>query len=465
MMPALSSRRDTLTAAVWVAAVGVLVGAFSALEPLYLLAVPLAVLWLLILADWRRGVLALLCVLPFAGIPAFVSESPYALLTKDIAIVLPLYVSFALAFVGERKRLTPDGDIVAPLMCAFGFLVIAIMMLSPSLSIGMIGAKVWIAYLPMYVIGYQYVRRTEDAVTILRLTALLALAPASLGIAEWIVAATTGDFNPFIGIYGPLAEDVRREVTFHVLIARIPSTFTSAHHYYNFELAALAAALALWLSSKRTGWGLVVFVLALATIASGLRRAWLIVPLVIGLAMLIAKTRPSTRVAATMAGAGLLVAFYALGVDLVAIASEMPSFTAKTLSFALHGEFIPSLSGGGLMGGGTGLDTNAALRYGNAGGETKWVENWYAKAVLELGALGLILVAALMFALLRQSLARISRMDAYGRQMAAPLLAMLVATALALFKAPELDWDPMNVYFWLFAGVIAGIFHARQGRG
>lgn len=47
MIVALSSNRDTLAVAAWVAAACVLVGVISALEPLCLLVVPLAALWLL----------------------------------------------------------------------------------------------------------------------------------------------------------------------------------------------------------------------------------------------------------------------------------------------------------------------------------------------------------------------------------------------------------------------------------
>lgn len=92
-------------------------------------------------------------------------------------------------------------------------------------------------------------------------------------------------------------------------------------------------------------------------------------------------------------------------------------------------------------------------------------ENWYAKAALELGIPGLLAIAVALGALLWSLVRSLRRMDAGSRRLAAPLCALLLVTAVALFKGPYIDLDPMNVYFWLLAGVVAGIARCSMAAG
>jgi hypothetical protein len=38
--------------------------------------------------------------------------------------------------------------------------------------------------------------------------------------------------------------------------------------------------------------------------------------------------------------------------------------------------------------------------------------------------------------------------------------ALLLLTVVSLFKGPYIDLDPLNVYFWLFAGMLLGLYRA-----
>ncbi len=51
------------------------------------------------------------------------------------------------------------------------------------------------------------------------------------------------------------------------------------------------------------------------------------------------------------------------------------------------------------------------------------------------------------------------------RPCAAPLLAFFIAVALISFKGWLIDLDPLNVYFWVFAGALARLpsLDARPG--
>jgi O-antigen ligase len=85
------------------------------------------------------------------------------------------------------------------------------------------------------------------------------------------------------------------------------------------------------------------------------------------------------------------------------------------------------------------------------------IENYYAKVAYELGLPGLVLVATL-FAWIIWSGWRVTRQAGDElRPCAAALTAFAACIALNSFKGWQLDLDPINVYFWVFAGILSGI--------
>jgi hypothetical protein len=113
-----------------------------------------------------------------------------------------------------------------------------------------------------------------------------------------------------------------------------------------------------------------------------------------------------------------------------------------------------------LTGVGTGADTNASrYAFGQAGGFSgvggTWYESWYVKAALELGVAGLLLVFLTFGAILIQGWrAHRSLHDPGLRAVSAALLAFLVWNLIYGIKGQYMDFDPINVYFWLFAGIV-----------
>ena len=146
--------RAALAAAAACALTGVAMATRPGLAPVIAVAAVLAALSL----DWRRGVLALLVVLPFAGLPVFIGGEP-GLALRDVAVTAPLYVAFALAMLRSDEHVMPPFGIGVPALALFAALVVLGVARSPSLTVGVIGAKVWLAYVPMLAIGYRYVRR------------------------------------------------------------------------------------------------------------------------------------------------------------------------------------------------------------------------------------------------------------------------------------------------------------------
>jgi hypothetical protein len=129
----------------------------------------------------------------------------------------------------------------------------------------------------------------------------------------------------------------------------------------------------------------------------------------------------------------------------------------------LFSDYARSAAYGGLLqaiataplGMGTGTNTGAA-RYALADPDAFiGIENYYAKAVYELGMPGLLVVAGLFLTIIFISLkARRRMLTPDLRYGANALLAFLVAIFLISFKGWQIDLDPVNVYYWLFAGIL-----------
>ncbi len=421
----------------------------------------------LLALQWRAGVIVLLLALPFSGVPAFMAGSG-GLVLRDVCIVAPLYVTFAVEMTRLRGRLAPEMGIALFALALFAALVVVQSLLSPTVLAGAIGVRVWLAYIPMLAIGYHFVRTRADFETMLKLTAILGLVPAALAIAECALAVTQGNFGPFEHIYGAWEiKDTQRFVVFttsdgHLRIPRVPSTFTSVSQYFGFSLVAFTAALAMALRGGSVRWSVCAALLAAGALASGARSAYVGVPAVAVLSIALSGIRQSRAMALgvlTIVACGIVAAAQT---DAMSIALAVPSHVGVTLRTAAY-EMRSSFT---LAGHGTGWDTNAALRYGGVT-ERRYIENWYAKAMLELGIGGLIAItvafASIAWALLRG----LPRLDTPSRRMAAPFVAMMLITMVLLFKGPYIDLDPLNVYVWLLLGAVFGLYRAgkRDGGG
>jgi len=436
-------------------------GVAVALRPEVVLLVPLAFLWIAIVANWRRGVVALVVFLPFAGLPTFAFDTPFSPLLKDVAIVAPLYLSLWFALTRERRRIVPAGDRIVPWMLWLGGVALAFVAVSPSLLTAAIGLKVWLFCLPMYLIGYHFAESREDVIRLLRLTVAFGLVPTVIALGEVAYFARQGNFGPFTHLYGRFGDVIVQQVGLYQTIPRIPSTFTSAASYYNFALFALAAGLALWWYAPRRGLGVLVFVLGLAAITGGTRRAYFMVPLLLALPALRKRVHLSTRLRLLVGAVGVVALLAFLGVQVSGIAGRLGGAATSTATDLVDREILPTLANG-LIGQGTGANTNAANRYGALTVAEGWKEGWYTKAFVEFGFPAALVAIALVLAVVRGAFVSVRGLDPATARLCLPLAVLLLATAVTLVKASELDWDPMNVYFFLTAGLIAGLARSRK---
>lgn len=418
--------------------------------------------------SWRRGVMLMLVALPFSGVPVFMAgDAGQAMI--DVALVMPMYAGFAFAMTRESEGVLPRLGIALPALAVFVALVVLGTTTSGEpLMVRAIGAKVWLAYVPMLAVGYRYVRRASDFDRVLRITALVGLVPAVLGICEWyyVTRYTDGvllhwvnNFGPLRYLYGSQYDEVRGAAvafygTGHVyVIPRIPSTFTGMPQFYAFALAAFSAGLSQALRHGGMGWKACAVVLGAGAIATGSRLSYVTVPLIASLALVVAGVgRRELTVVASMAIVGMVVLLvWPASVEVLRLLPAHFVVEARTAwnELAGSGPLHP-------LGHGTGWDTQSALRYG-ATGQTRYIENWYAKASLELGFFGLAAITVVMASLSTRLLTAVRRMAADERRLAAPLVALVLVTVATLFKAPSIDWAPLAVYFWLLTGMVLAL--------
>jgi O-antigen ligase len=85
------------------------------------------------------------------------------------------------------------------------------------------------------------------------------------------------------------------------------------------------------------------------------------------------------------------------------------------------------------------------------------IESYYAKVIYELGLPGLLMIVGLVGWIIWSGW-RATRQAREGlRACTAALTAFVICLTLNSFKGWQLDLDPVNVYFWVFAGLLCRI--------
>ena len=427
----------------------------------------------LALTNWRWSVRALLVYLPFSGIPIILlyPNTAAPVLLKDFLFVIPAYVGFLVGCIADRRSVAFPG---APtVLFALLALLVVFQALNPALPnvlVGAIGVKVWLLYMPLYYLGYHYLRSKDDLFRLFGLMSLVALVPAVIGILEALLVSN-GKSALVYSFYGDAAAATTQEFAQFNLesggsIRRVSSTFSFVTQYYIFTAAMGAVAYAWWrgalAGTRRASMGRAVWLTMIAAaFLSGARGAFLLIPLLVVLMTLIEHGRVRLSPSRLVAPAAALLAAVAV----------FGSGAWHILSFAVEvgrQEFADVFVNGfrsafdlTLVGLGTGADTNAA-RYAFSeptlfsAVNGKWYESWYVKASLELGVAGLVLALLLLGTIVVRSWHSHRRLhDPRLRVVSASLIALLVWNLVYNVKGQYTDLDPMNVYFWLFAGMLA----------
>ena len=428
------------------------------------------------LANWRIPFQLLLVAVVYTGIPAvllYPNTGPAALV-KDVLFLVPAYVGFAAAWsTRSRRRFTfRRRELFVVGALASIVLVQTLNPAVPNLLVAAIGAKVWLAYIPIAALTVGFVRTESDLERVLRLMVLSGVPVALLGIAQAGLIAVGLDAVAYAP-YGPLAAAATQnfaqiEIGGGIL-RRIPSTFTFVTQYSSFTYSMIAAAYA-WFSVTPRGsarhWiaGLTWVVYLASALTSGAREAYVIVPALVLLTVVIEGRISASLVLRVGALYGVVVAALSLlGTGLGALVEHLAQVAALEFDLLIlqGSERASRLT---FLGLGTGADTNAT-RYASgvadafqATGGT-WFESWYVKTWLELGILGLALVALVVATSVALGLSAVkasaNRPDL--RACAASLAAFVVVIFATGLKAPMQDLDPVDVHLWVYLGLLSAI--------
>ena len=450
-----------------------------ALDPL--LVVPALVLFAGALTvgivNWRWSLYGLLCYLPVSGIAILAAygereERAAAVLAKDFLFVIPAYVGFAVWAIRSRRNVFFPGAPIALFAALAGVVVVqAFNPALPNRLVGLIGMKIWLLYLPLFLLGYHLVRSRADLSRVLTVMSVLAVVPAAIGITE--AALIYGGMEETVyGAYGEAAAAATQNyVAFSLpgggILRRIPSTFSSFYQYYLFLAAMIAVVYAWWRGALRGpvgSWlGGALWLLMLAAVfLMGVRGAFLFIPLLVGLILVLERGSenrlPLRGWTAVVAGTAVGLAVVAAGV------LGIFSHVWETLSGEFGDVVVDSTReavSATWVGLGSGIDsTGSRYAFGEEeaapGVDGKFHESWYVKTYLELGILGFAIVVALLGTIAVRSVrAHLRLRSGRLRVVSAAFVALLLWTMIYNVKAQYMDFDPLNVYFWLLAGMIA----------
>jgi len=416
--------------------------------------------WALILPRWRLGLELYILFMPIAGaVELWLYPTPGAVLIKDVLFATPAFIGFAIS--GEL------GSALAGLPNSFGSIMLLFVGLvlvqalnpgGPGLLAVLIGLKVWLFYVPMILLGRAYVR---DRASLLRLSHLmisLIWLPCMVGIIQWILSLALGYQYAISLFYGVAARAATQNFSqFDNGLMRIPATFSFPAQYLNYILCMFVPLLGCTMIDTKQIWqilrSLSLPLLCVAGFMSGTRAAFLMIPLMLLTYYML------RRGAVGILWTGLLMAgLFAVvlsisGIDPIGLFHMETDLTqsytveqAGTIEHALQLTWI---------GRGVGSDTGAARLATNDPEEFNVFESYYAKTIAELGLFGLVAVGLFQVYLFLWAVRLISHV---GKSPTAPYAGAMAACFLGFliynYKGVIIDFDPANMLYWLFAGVL-----------
>jgi hypothetical protein len=432
--------------------------------------------WAIILLNWRVGVWALLVYATTMGLVVVamfaIGLGALALVTRDILIIAPLYISLFL-FGGKQPYHRIPWHVSAA--CAFfAFVVLADMGNPgvPNLLVALIGAKVWLCYIPLLYVGAVFIKTERQLLSVVRTIVGMAWVAWTLGIAQYIGAMTIG-FEPtmrfLFGGYGELASGGFSCFDFGALFCRLPGSFTFSSQYGSFCVFMLFPLFMLiTLETDRTWRGFAQLSFAMALIAgltSGARGNFILLPAAVMLIYFLRfRLKGGVQMVLGLAVAGVVV-FNVIGIDAGEAYGTAGKLSDSYSRDLVVGGFADGLAKGGILGQGTGTNTGPARHAFDdaaamAAEQGYYIENFMAKTLAELGVIG-FLALMILFGFLGVHLlqGQFSCRQPRLKDCAATVTAMVAFTLATSVKGWALDSDPINFYFYFFVGLGFAIPH------
>lgn len=423
-------------------------------------------IWIAILSKWQRGMYMLILFMPFAsGLAVYLRPNPAGALLKDFLFVLPIYAVFLLLHMRDFRHTRIPAPITL-LFIAFAAIIL-LQMFNPSLQnvlSGAIGIKVWILYIPLAYLASAWIVRAEDLIKVLRMATAVALIPCVIGLTQFIMSSTVGYEQTMTLFYGNQAAAVTQGFATFQLGAdfyRIPSTFSFVSQYSGFVLMMLAVTYMHQSVEPHLGWRLFAKIMTglvfVACMLSGARANFVFAPVLL-LVILFLDAKLTRMAIWLLFGPFIMIlTLQTAGLDVFAVADKTGGLVTNYGSDLVIPDLINSLVNYPL-GKGVGTNTGAARNIMSAAEIAAMphpVEGYYAKAIIELGIPGLIVLLLILFSIGAYALGiHRTTKEPMKRSCTAAITGFIIVMAVHSFKGWQIELDPVNVWYWILVGII-----------
>ncbi|MEO1395407.1 MAG: hypothetical protein AAFV90_21095 [Cyanobacteria bacterium J06634_5] len=426
----------------------------------------------------KQALYTFLCYLPFSGTVTYALGGDYYVLSflKDIFYLSTL---IGVAQLCRRKQL----PIVLPesikLTLGLVISIVVVTILTTNLPdqiqnvngkfpllMGLFGLKVLLGYVPLITCTYYLIRTKKDFYSLMRLQVVLVLVACSLGFFQYFMLETgicagtiaegaerfraSLDARCFVGgslLYAPAVGQIR-----------LPGTFFSPWYWGWFLISGCFFCYGTAFNDKSSFWRAmgVASILSILIVAfvSGQKMALVLVPFSLILLAPITNQLGNLK--------RFFLGVFVMGIVLIPLAVNNQSILEnQTDSLVARWNYSPPHSfmkaqftqvlqeQEGILGHGVGRATDSARPFGRS----TLIQTYHAKLMHELGPLGLIFMLALYTTLTLSTLkAYRSIKDKNLRSYAASMWSFVLFISFFPYYYP-LDVDPVNVYFWVAAGL------------
>lgn len=426
----------------------------------------------------RPALFAFIIYLPFSGTVTYsLGGSGILQLAKD-AIYLPALIGVIQFCRKNRQPLVIPPSLKTPLailltVVAMTFLLVNVpQQFSVGTSefpvlIGILGFKTLVGYLLLMTCIYYLIRDREDLYLLLRIQVVLIIICCSLGFIQFMMLKT-GVCQGTIGTGAELFKaslDARCFVGGSLLYSpsqgqiRLPGTFVAPWQWGWFLISSGFFSFGTAFSDRSPFWRLVGLIslaaVCVLAVVSGQRIALALVPItVVGLLAITGQIANLKRFIPIGIGLALILGF--LMVQNPALVSQRwASFQSRWEASPPHKfieeQFLWSISKQrGILGRGLGRATNAARMFG----KVQLIETYHPKLLYEIGPFGLLATLILYTAItIATYKAYRAVKDPNLRGYAASMWVFVLFISYFPYYYP-LDVDPVNVYYWLAAGIV-----------
>ncbi|MEL6491878.1 MAG: hypothetical protein AAFQ95_18130 [Cyanobacteria bacterium J06621_3] len=419
----------------------------------------------------------LLCYLPFAGTVIYaLGGNPSLSLIKD-AFYLAALIGVIKFCRQEKQPILLPQAIRAPLGLVFSVSILTIAFTNlPDqiqgidgalpLVMGIWGLKVLLGYVPLIACTYYLIRTEKDFYFLMRLQVVLILIACTLGTIQFLLlqtgicAGTQGQGEElfraslnarcFVGgslLYSP-----------EVGITKLPGTFVAPWQWGWFLLSGIFFSFCTAFRDETRLWrmlGSVAIVAITVSLIISDQRLMLILllPSALFLMAMAGHIKDLKRfIPISLLLAGLLL--YLIFRDPTILANNTGDLISQQPFFQPHAFLQEQFSQvwqtqEGFFGHGVGRATNSARAYG----KTVLIETYHPKLLYELGPWGLISVLVMYGTVIFSTFkAYRSTQNPRLKAYAAAMWAFVLLIGLFPYYYP-LDVEPVNVYFWVAAGL------------